>query len=133
MGERVPRTRCAGTMTENQYKNWVISLLRKGTLRWKPRGIALRARRDGKVVNPDTGKMCIASKCDSCGERFMEKLMKVDHINPVVDPLKGWEGFDSFIKNLFCEVDNFQILCKVCHDKKSKEETELRKKTRRNR
>jgi hypothetical protein len=52
--------------------------------------------------------------------------MEVDHIKPVVDPVKGFQTWDLFIDNLFCEADNLQALCTGCHKKKSKEETQKR-------
>ena len=48
--------------------------------------------------------------------------MSVDHEPPVVDPRTGFTTWDSFINNLFCEEDKLQVLCKACHDEKSKEE-----------
>jgi hypothetical protein len=52
-----------------------------------------------------------------------------DHIDPVVDPLVGFDGFDSHVKRMFGGA--LQPLCDDCHDKKTKEEMEVRKATRR--
>lgn len=52
----------------------------------------------------------------------------VDHINPVVDPKEGFVSWDEFIKRLFCEEENLQLLCKSCHDKKTAQEKEVRTK-----
>ncbi len=46
----------------------------------------------------------------------------VDHIKPIVDPAKGFEGWDVLIDRMFCEKDNLQVLCKTCHDVKTQEE-----------
>lgn len=51
-----------------------------------------------------------------------------DHVNPVVDPLTGFSGWDDFVNRLFCEQENLQVLCKNCHDLKSKEERASRPK-----
>jgi len=48
--------------------------------------------------------------------------MNVDHIEPAVDPEKGFESWDVFIDRLFCEKDNLQAICLGCHAKKTKEE-----------
>tara|TARA_R110002012_G_scaffold23959_2_gene80821 strand:+ start:1164 stop:1487 length:324 start_codon:yes stop_codon:yes gene_type:complete len=50
----------------------------------------------------------------------------VDHIKPIVDPLVGFVSWDEFVDRLFCEEDNLQVLCKECHDVKTKEERALR-------
>jgi 5-methylcytosine-specific restriction endonuclease McrA len=63
-----------------------------------------------------------------CGEEFTNKDMNVDHIDPVVDPVRGFEGWDTFIDRLFCERENLQAICVPCHKEKSKAETQARKK-----
>lgn len=65
-------------------------------------------------------------QCTSCGKEFTNKDMEVDHINPVVDPEKGFVSWDDFINKLFCERENLQALCKPCH----KNKTTLEKKKR---
>lgn len=54
-----------------------------------------------------------------------------DHIEPVepLEPSGEW-SWDVHFNRLFCSQDNIQILCKPCHDTKSKEESKLRKKYR---
>jgi len=54
--------------------------------------------------------------------------MNVDHILPAVDPEKGFETWDIFIDRLFCERENLQAICLVCHKKKSAEERKIKKK-----
>ena len=50
----------------------------------------------------------------------------MDHINPVVCPKEGFVDWDVFIKRLFCEKDNLQVLCSGCHDKKTLKERKSR-------
>lgn len=52
-----------------------------------------------------------------------------DHIDPVVDPLVGFDGFDSHVRRMFGGA--LQPLCPVHHDEKTKAEMEIRKATRR--
>ena len=58
-----------------------------------------------------------------------KKNVFVDHILPVVDTGKGFDGWDVYIERMFCEEKNLQVLCKECHDSKSLLEREERKKT----
>jgi hypothetical protein len=46
----------------------------------------------------------------------------------VVDPVVGFVSWDSFIENLYCPIENLQVLCKDCHNKKSLKENNKRKK-----
>lgn len=65
--------------------------------------------------------------CAKCLESFVRKWVRVDHILPVVDPVKGFEGWDVYIKRLFCHISNLQILCCACHNKKTIEENKIRR------
>lgn len=47
--------------------------------------------------------------------------ISVDHIKPVV-PAKGFTTWDSVVSRMFCELSNLQILCKDCHNNKTKNE-----------
>lgn len=54
--------------------------------------------------------------------------MDTDHINPVMDiedsgKEKDW---NKIIKRMFCEEDNVQNICSICHAEKTKKERELR-------
>lgn len=51
-----------------------------------------------------------------------KKNIFVDHIEPVVDPDKGFTTWDEYISRMFCEKDNLQLLCAACHDVKTADE-----------
>lgn len=112
-------------------KNFLISLLRKGTYHWKPRSEAKKLAKV-QIGTYSTGRAKYAWKCAICGVLFKEKETVSDHINPVV-PIEGFSlrpDFDlhEMAERMFCDnVEDFQCLCKVCHDKKSKEENEARR------
>jgi len=44
-----------------------------------------------------------------------------NHIKPA-GTLKTYSDLPKFVETLFCEADNLQVLCKECHDVKTKEE-----------
>ena len=50
----------------------------------------------------------------------------VDHIEPVIDPVKGFISWDEFISRLFCEDKGLQVLCADCHKRKTNDERTLR-------
>lgn len=55
--------------------------------------------------------------------------MELDHIVPCVGK-EGWVSFDQFIDRLYCDVNNFQVICESCHSEKSIAEGQVRKKKR---
>lgn len=100
---------------------WVKGVLRRASLRWPPRNEALvRAR----VARGDY-------ECAMCKGIFKRQQVDLDHISPVVDVEDGFTGFDEFVETLFCDVENFAVLCKECHAQKTSLEVQYRKYARR--
>ena len=116
-------------------QTWVRWSLRKASYRWPPRNAALRAAAVTVGKNSAILKKFPRCRnfytCAGCKEVLPRKGVSIDHIDPVVDPKKGWQGFDQYINRMFCNAAGFQILCKVCHDAKTKTESGVRAKTRR--
>lgn len=70
-------------------------------------------------------KKCLAGRnCEVCG-RIAKKLF-ADHIQPVVDPAKGFENWQIYYERMF--LGPLQRICKKCHSIKTKEENKLRRK-----
>lgn len=68
-------------------------------------------------------------RCEKCKEVFKYRDVTVDHIAPVVDVEKGWQGVGEFARRLYCEADGLQVLCiDKCHAEKSKRENKARRK-----
>lgn len=101
-------------------KSFVIASLRKASYRWPARSEALNKSKTA----PNT------YTCNMCKDSFGRKDVRLDHIDPIVDPTTGFIGWDSYVERLFCEVDGFQVLCDTCHDSKTMTERELRKQYR---
>jgi len=98
-------------------KTFVTGALRRASLRWPPRNMAL------KKARVDRGLY----RCSMCGESFKRDDIHIDHIVPIVDPSKGFIGWDDYIEKLFCQEEEFQILCKYDHEVKTLLEDEMRK------
>ena len=114
--------------TDAKFKGWIISLLRRGTMRYPPRNECLNKAKTDKKINPASGRLAQHFKCKKCKKDFPAKQVVVDHIKPAVDPKKGFVDWDTYIERMFCALKNFQVLCKPCHDTKSAKEREARKK-----
>jgi len=122
---RVPKTRASGTMTEAAYRGFIRSLLRHGSIRWRPKNEAKKKARHHVKLPGKTSRLVFHSKCAHCGKLHPETETAVDHIEPIVDPNVGFTNWDDFIHKLFCEEDNLQVLCTPCHAAKTKAEKEI--------
>jgi hypothetical protein len=84
-------------------------------MKWSPINEALK---DAKV-GPNR------YKCASCENSFPVKEIRRDHIETVI-PLGGFDSFDGVIRRMFCDKEGVQILCLICHNIKTDQESELR-------
>ena len=73
-------------------------------------------------INPETGRKCKLHMCSECLKLFPKNKMRADHIDPVVDPRRGFVDWNTYIERMFVEVEGFMALCEGCHDIKTKEE-----------
>lgn len=64
-------------------------------------------------------------KCARCEKHFSRKGVHVDHIDPVIDPVKGRQGLIDLIERQFTE--KLQVLCRPCHKIKTNEENKIRR------
>lgn len=107
---------------DNKKKQFVINGLRRLSYRWYGRWQAEKRSKVGRnqyiCENPD------------CGVIVGKKDTSMDHTFPVVDPEKGWQGFDEYIDRMFCSPELFKRLCNDCHDKKTQQENSIRKETK---
>lgn len=62
------------------------------------------------------------------GKKLRVKNVKVDHIDPVIDPTEGFTTWDEVIRRMFVEKDGLQVLCKKCHDEKTQDERDHKNK-----
>jgi 5-methylcytosine-specific restriction endonuclease McrA len=86
--------------------------------------VATAYEKDG--INPKTGRKCKLHRCAHCRGLFPQNGVQADHVVPVVGP-EGFQSWDMYIARLFCEANGFEILCKACHAKVTKEEQEERR------
>lgn len=59
--------------------------------------------------------------CAKCKGKFLQKDISVDHIRPV-GTLRDYSDLPMFVRNLFCSIDDLQLLCKNCHQEKTNHE-----------
>lgn len=120
--------RNGGEWTDARFRSFVTSALRAASRRWPPKYKALKEAFVGRQVNAKTGKLAMHYRCAACQKLYVASDVQVDHILPVVDPKKGFVSWDDFINRIFCEIENLQVMCKLCHKIKTDQEKLERKK-----
>lgn len=102
-----------------KYKTFVRSAMRQAWRKWPPRYEALKLARR-KYVGANK-KQKWEFQCAHCKEWFMGTQVSVDHIEPWG---KVWDLpiLDAWAR-LLVSVTGLQVLCKACHDIKSKLES----------
>ena len=101
-------------------KAFLIQTLRRASYRWPSRNAVLKRARVAR------GQY----QCELCKAIVDRHNIKMDHIDPVVDPAVGWVSLDVFADRLLCEESGFQAICLECHSVKTKGENLIRKQTR---
>lgn len=125
------KTRCSGQWTEARFNSFIKGNLRRCTMKWGPIGECLKlasTRRGFKMCAGCEQEVPVSVKKD--GSRRRVKNVHVDHIKPIIDPAVGFTTWDDCINRMFCELDNLQVLCGDCHDKKTEEEKLIAKQRR---
>jgi hypothetical protein len=117
-------------LAKTDLKKWLLPKLRNIARMWpeknKARAKASRRVPIGKFKNGKTEYRTMF-ECAGCGECYVREETAADHIDPVVDPATGFIDWNTYINRLFCDVLNYQILCKSCHLSKSTVENEERR------
>jgi 5-methylcytosine-specific restriction endonuclease McrA len=112
-------------MTPADFRK-VIGFLKRAFSQSQHKKEVLADAQDPNKFGPRGGKMY---KCGKCDGSFPMKDVQVDHVEPVI-PLHTPAldmSTDVILSRLWCDKDNLMVLCKKCHDIKSKEENECRR------
>ena len=124
-----------GKKRPSSLKEWLTWQLRRLSYRWPPRSAAFAAarctlkdflKRPGIDPRKVSARIRKFFRCGLCGKVFPRREVSADHVDPVVDPKRGWQSWDEYLKRLFCEEDGFQIICNECHDDKTARERKVR-------
>ena len=95
---------------------FVINVLRQGSVKWSGRAEALRRARKKVLVRIGKRGQKIFKfhwQCASCREWSKNsKSVEVDHIEEI-GPFNG--NWDDYVRRVFCDQKNLQILCIRCH------------------
>lgn len=119
MPNKTPPHKAYPRWTEAKYFQFIRSALRKLSVRWPPRGEALKLGR--RTV---TGKRHrFEHLCTICKKWFPQKEIDIDHIIPA-GKLNSHDDLKGFVSRLFCGVGGLRKLCRPCHKAHTKAEKE---------
>lgn len=99
---------------------WVLSYLRKMTLRWKPRFDRLNVGRQKKPLGVN-GREVWANTCEHCLKWFRVCDLDADHVKPI-GGFRKFSDAERWLTNALVEADAYQRLCSSCHKIKTAEE-----------
>ena len=128
MRKPIEKPRCGGLWTEAKYKAFIKNALRMASMKWGPIGQCSKEARVSRGMY--TCASCLETVPSSIkveGQRKKKRNIKVDHIEPVICPIRGFVSWDEVVSRMFVEKEGLQLLCSSCHDIKTKEEREIRK------
>lgn len=105
--------------------NQIRTGLRQAFIRSKYKAQFLSAKRIEIPKYKKNGELAkrplIKYECNHCKGEFSQAMINVDHIEPV-GTLYSLNDVPRFFDRLFCTYDNLQVLCKDCHDVKTKKD-----------
>lgn len=107
----------SGRWTNARFFGFIRSALRSASLKWPPRNDARNAARR-KYEGPDKRRKW-EYQCAICGAWFSGADTQLDHVRPC-GSLRDFSDLPDFVRTLFCEQDNFQVVCLNCHAAKGK-------------
>lgn len=104
--------------------HYLLAAFRR-TFRWSPeRKKALKRafhHKDGKIE---------FYECEECHQIVPRKQKQVDHVEPVIMPLVGFNGYDDLKARMFVTASKLKVLCRPCHKIKTQAENVIRRKVR---
>lgn len=117
--KRGVKNKGGGTLTTAQYFAIIRSALREGYRKHYPLSRIVRDKAK-RPSESDNKRLKWEYQCAYCKKWYSGKDTQVDHIEECGE-LNTYRDIPRFVRTLFCEEDNLQVLCSKCHDKKTKE------------
>ena len=106
----------SGTMTSIAFWGMIRNALRNRSRFWKSIAMAKQLAKR-KYTGPNK-KQRFEYQCNECKGWFSDKEVAVDHIVEA-GKLRCLDDLLTFVPQLFCNVDNLQVLCDPCHNIKT--------------
>lgn len=93
----------------------IVNIIRAGTTRWPGRNECFK--RFSKLVEETPGKFKTYWQCNDCKSWYRNKIdLEMDHIKEI-GSFTG--SLNDYAIKTYCAQSNLQLLCSVCHTKKT--------------
>lgn len=113
--------------TKARFFSFIRSALRAAWSRYPPKyQVLANAKRKSESSNK---RLKYEFQCNKCKDWYPQKQVSVDHIIPA-GTLRDFEDLPEFCRRLFVSIEELQVLCTVCHHKKSALERAARSKNK---
>lgn len=96
---------------------FVKQFLRRASYRWPFRNEALKRARIKRGIY----------SCSICFIKLKRSMLQMDHIDPVIDTRMGFLDWNTYVERLLPDSEGWQVLCKDCHQAKTKVENKVRR------
>lgn len=116
---RTPPFKHYPAWSEAKFWSFVRSGLRSCYNKWPAKWDVLKAAK--RAYSGEGKRQKWEYQCNSCKDWYVQKEISVDHIIPA-GKLNNYEDIAGFVERLFVGADGLQVLCKTCHDLKTKED-----------
>lgn len=105
--------------SEAKFWSFLRSGLRGTYNRWPPKWTILAEAK--RAYQGDDKRTKWEYQCAQCQNYYKQKEISVDHIHPA-GSLNNFNDIAGFVERLFVGTQGLQVLCKECHDRKTRED-----------
>ena len=105
---------------DNYRHKFIISTMRRASYRWPWRNEAIKKARKGYGIY----------ECARCHKEVRSKDKQLDHKRPVVNPRRGFTGWNDYTRRLLPGTSGWALLCRDCHTAKTEREREIRRRNK---
>ena len=121
--------------SQAKFNNFIKSGLRTLSMKWPPKHNVkkwARVKRGWYLCNGCKQVVPASTYLkDKQGRKKKISNVYIDHIEPIINPHVGFESWDQVIERMFVTEEGLQLLCRECHEKKTKEERNIARERKR--
>ncbi len=116
--------------TQAKFNSFIKNALRSATMKWPPKYEVkkkARTKRGWYLCNGCKEEIPASIQAEAKKGKKRKSNTYIDHIEPIIDPYIGFVDWNTVIERMFVGEEGLQLLCKMCHDIKTKKERSIAK------
>jgi len=119
-GKKSEKSHNNGKWTQSRFNSFIRGALRQAWMRWPPNQQTKKNARIKRGTYLCQGWKRKPHQVTS--SVLIEGKRKNNIFTDHIEPIGKHTDWNITITRMFCEEDNLQLLCRKCHDRKTKEE-----------